>query len=629
MRLETSNHQMKKVAVIGAGLAGLVTMRELREDSHSVTCFELEDDVGGTFYCRDDKVGAYNDIHLTISNYFMSFSSHIPKDRKRRYWTGSEYLEYLHDFADKYSLKKFVRFKTEVLRISPLDSETWEVEFRNSAGEIKSEYFDAVAICSGKFRNPNIPNINGLDQFKGSIHHSYMYKTPEAFKGKDVVCLGVGESGSDIAHQISKVANTAHLLIKRPKSIVSRIIFGDTNDSRTTRAAHYSFIVSQSNLEASLKTRIVQRGIRHNENKRERPLSSIWMWKYLVKQGLHGEFTNKNDAFFQDIDFGRLQLHLTDVDYAVEDGLILKDGTKIPCTDIMLSTGYKTQFDLIDHPAAKEAAENIRNCFCHMIHPDLRDTMAWIGFTRPDVGGVPTCAELQARYFSSLLAKRNALLPDAQLREEIARLKQEEEDFYFYMEPNKSENVKYYVFTRYLARLLGVEPKWYRLILNPRLFYNFYFGSMVAAQFRLFGHGKNYKEAKEFVYRAGITKAPLSHLLFFIPLCAGLSALAPAFRFVARLFNLENLDVNQDSSFRTVQEILKNQWPGCKRFSGVDDNTNLVDLFDKKYELEGFKFFLQQRYGVHASVIGSGEVSVSSVNSHLAKGHYSEASATS
>jgi cation diffusion facilitator CzcD-associated flavoprotein CzcO len=144
--MSTSAHPMKKVAVLGAGLSGLVTIKELLEESHSVVCFEQEADLGGAFgrNKRSDH-GAYNDMHLTVSNYFMSFSSFPPRDAKRRYWTATEYANYLEDFAGHFQLRDYIRVNSTVLAIEPVDNETWRIRYQQD-GKVLEEYVDAVAI---------------------------------------------------------------------------------------------------------------------------------------------------------------------------------------------------------------------------------------------------------------------------------------------------------------------------------------------------------------------------------------------------------------------------------------------------------------------------------------------------
>ena len=54
---------------------------------------------------------------------------------------------------------------------------------------------------------PLIPQIPGMDIFKGQIIHSHNYRAPSPFKNQRVVCLGAASSGIDIAILLSKVAN--------------------------------------------------------------------------------------------------------------------------------------------------------------------------------------------------------------------------------------------------------------------------------------------------------------------------------------------------------------------------------------------------------------------------------------
>ncbi len=610
--MSTSSYPIKKVAVIGAGLSGLVTIKELLQESHSVVCFEQDDDIGGSFNRKkNEEHGAYDDMHLTISNYFMSFSSHLPTDAKRRYWTATEYENYLHEFADKYSLKDYIHFNSKVLKVDPVDEHTWRITYEKN-GTVLEECVDAVAVCSGKFRKANIPAFKGLDSFKGKVHHSINYKSPEDFSDKDVVCIGVGETGSDLVHQIAKVSRSSHLVANRPRSIIPRVILGgDTNDARTTRACHYSFLVVQSNFEATIKKRIFD-----NALMKKGEMNAFSMWRYLVKYGFHGEFSNKNDIFFQDIDHGRLKLHLFGVDHVYENGVVLKDGTQIPCTDIMLSTGYVTQFDLINHPAAKEVSSNVRNNQFHMIHPDLRESMVWIGFVRPDVGGVPAIAELQARYFAKLLSKKLQLPSRQVLVNEIKQLKEEEESS-FCLEPDRSENTRYYHITSQLAEKLGVKARWYDLILDPLLFFYYYHGTLVASQFRLVGPDKDRKRAKAFIKKVGLVKGPIGHLLFVVSITSILSLIAPIYRRAFKLLGLENKNGYNRKRYDTVQEIMSNQWFG-DRSRLIDASASLRSLFGHEYEYEGFKYFLADNYSICPSLFRDKLPSVLEINHALA-----------
>lgn len=424
----------------------------------------------------------------------------------------------------------------------------------------------------------------------------------------------MGESGSDVVHQVAKIARSAHLVVRRPRHIIPRMIYGDTNDSRTTRASHYSYLVSQSNFEASVKKIIFDRSL--DRSGQPTPFS---VWKYLVHYGFHGEFSNKNDVFFQDIAHGRLKLHLFGIERLEADAVLLQDGTRMKCSDLMLSTGYVTNFDLIDHPAATEAAHDVRNCLFHMIHPDLRESMAWIGFVRPDVGGVPAVAELQARYLSKLLARKLTLPNKDALQQDIDKLRSKEE-FHFCLEPGISENVKYYHITNQLAEKLRVRPHWWNLVSRPRLMLNYYHGSMVAAQFRLVGPDRSTKAAREFISKVGLTRAPRVHVAFVVAVTSALSLAAPLLRRTLRKFGMEQRDARGERRYHTVAQILANQWPFAGRRT-TDDSAPLRTLFTEDYEFEGFKYFLVKYYGIAARSFAKESLSIDDVNALLQQPH--------
>ena len=88
------------VCVIGAGLAGLVTIKELLDEGHRVRCFERETREGGNF--NHPAGAAYDTMYLTTTQYFTAFSSFPPPlNQKPRHWSRQEYVDYLHALLSK------------------------------------------------------------------------------------------------------------------------------------------------------------------------------------------------------------------------------------------------------------------------------------------------------------------------------------------------------------------------------------------------------------------------------------------------------------------------------------------------------------------------------------------------
>lgn len=66
-------------------------------------------------------------------------------------------------------------------------------------------------VCNGHLHEPNIPNFKGLDKFKGRVLHTHDYKDFHGYEGKRVLIIGVGNSASDVACELSRHAEHVSL----------------------------------------------------------------------------------------------------------------------------------------------------------------------------------------------------------------------------------------------------------------------------------------------------------------------------------------------------------------------------------------------------------------------------------
>ena len=72
---------------------------------------------------------------------------------------------------------------------------------------ISQQTFDAVLVCTGHHAEPNIPTFAGLEQFKGKVIHTLDYKDYHGYDDKRVVVVGIGNSGGDVAVELSRMAS--------------------------------------------------------------------------------------------------------------------------------------------------------------------------------------------------------------------------------------------------------------------------------------------------------------------------------------------------------------------------------------------------------------------------------------
>lgn len=205
-----------KVAIIGAGAAGLASAKHVAASGMELDVFEMGAQLGGTWvYTSDvgkDAYGypvysaMYKGLRTNLPKEVMGFPDFPIPERERSYLTQAEILDFLDLYADHFDLRKYIKFNTMVMDVCPADN-LWKITYVDKPnGETIEKFYDAVMICNGHYNDPIIPKLRGQEDFKGNIDHSHNYRDPEKFRGKRLLLIGAGPSGLDITLQISSVA---------------------------------------------------------------------------------------------------------------------------------------------------------------------------------------------------------------------------------------------------------------------------------------------------------------------------------------------------------------------------------------------------------------------------------------
>lgn len=225
------------LAVIGGGVAGLISTRELQREGHRVTTFEKSDKLGG-LWAYDPRVESNPLSHEVVhSSVYSSLRTNLPRvlmgfsdfafEREYgdpRVFPGhEEVLVFLNDFATQFGIVVSVRFNSEVVRVERVDErvDQWVVEWKRvEEGRVilEDEFFDAVIVCIGHCTVPRVANIPGIKNWPGNQIHSHSYRVPEPFKDQVVVIIGNGASAYDISRDISGVAKEVHLSSRSPNA---------------------------------------------------------------------------------------------------------------------------------------------------------------------------------------------------------------------------------------------------------------------------------------------------------------------------------------------------------------------------------------------------------------------------
>ncbi len=195
--------------VIGAGFSGLYQLLCLRDRlGLSVQLLEAGAGVGGTWYWnRYPGARCDSESH----SYCYSFSEELTREWEwsERYPGPPEILRYLNHVADRFDLKRDIRFNTRVAAAHYDETANlWRVT--TEAGEAFTAQFLVCAV--GCLSAANIPSIPGLDTFQGRWYHTGQWPHEEVdFRGKRVGLIGTGSTGIQAAPVIAETA--AHLTV--------------------------------------------------------------------------------------------------------------------------------------------------------------------------------------------------------------------------------------------------------------------------------------------------------------------------------------------------------------------------------------------------------------------------------
>lgn len=500
MAIPTTFSGHKKTVIIGGGVGGIFTAKELSQSSQDFALFDMMPRPGGV-YARF----SYPDMHFTTSTQTAAIGD-FPWKGAPHHWSIPEFLSYLDDYVAHYGFADDLHFNAKVESARRLgdQGDKWEVtvHFKKwhshfSHGETlcaqkveeRKEVWtcDHLVVASGTHNAWEYPEYEGLAGFEGEVYHSSMFHDlREKLAGKELLLVGTGESGCDLANLAAKVCKQVHVSVRKHSGVYFPREFesvpADTVDCRAIYSL--SRVEGHKSVVHGFKKRFEEHSYDHE------------LFKLVGSTNHSGNRSALNSYGVKTFDlFHAVRDHGAKIQPGVEkfDGkkVYFTDGSVLQPDAVMFSTGYCLRFPFFEEHESELSAriKDMRKNWKHMVLPELGDKLFLAGFARPNMTSLFIPAELQARCAGAVIRKEVVLPgPEDMIAQAAADAKYYTEVFSEGTCKRLRALVDHLHYNDNLAAFIGASPPMVKAFFtDPELFVHLFFGSLNGAQYRFSG----------------------------------------------------------------------------------------------------------------------------------------------
>lgn len=215
----TSNNQPTKqinrsgTLIIGAGPAGLAVAGQLAHRGLPFTVMEASEYIGVAWRNHYDR------LHLhTVKQHSALPHFSYPADYPQ-YVSRLQVVDYLERYAAHFNIQP--QFNHKVTSVQRMPDGLWQVQTQTD-----TFLAERVVVATGYNRIPNKPELPGLRDFRGIVWHSHEYRNGAAFRNENVLVVGMGNTGSELALDLLEYGASPFISVRGPVNIVYKEVFG-------------------------------------------------------------------------------------------------------------------------------------------------------------------------------------------------------------------------------------------------------------------------------------------------------------------------------------------------------------------------------------------------------------------
>ncbi|MFB7214481.1 flavin-containing monooxygenase [Streptomyces sp. NPDC056255] len=379
----TDRTEGRPVYVVGGGPGGLAAAAALREQGVRAVVLEKSGNVGASWRRHYDR------LHLHTTRSRSALPGLAMPRRFGRWVSRDDVVRYLDKYAEHHELEVVTGVEVSRIDRAP-DGRDWQLTA--TGGRVLTGR--AVVVATGFNHTPRVPDWPGLDTFTGDLVHACDYRNPAPYAGKDVLVVGIGNTGAEIAVDLVEGgASRVRIAVRTVPHIVRRSTAG--------WPAQLTGI-----LVRRLPVRLVDRAGR---------LMARAAVPDLTAQGLPrpdtGLYSRVKDGAIPVQDVGLIDavkrgrvVPVAAVESFDGDAVVLADGERITPDAVIAATGYRRALEgLVGHLGVLDARGR------PVVHgartPKQAPGLYFTGFTNP-ISGMLRELALDARKIAKRVARR-------------------------------------------------------------------------------------------------------------------------------------------------------------------------------------------------------------------------------